>query len=36
LEIAGFHDTKGGQHERDFSRDRAGGGTKAELFMNAF
>src|SRR4051812_47995547 len=26
----------GGQHDRDSSRDRAGGGSRAELFKNAF
>jgi len=26
----------GGQHDRDSSRDRAGGGSRAALFKNAF
>jgi len=35
---ASFCDTleSGGQHDRDSSRDRAGGGSSAALFKNAF
>ena len=36
LNYRGRPPESGGQHDRDSSRDRAGGGSRAALFKNAF